>query len=317
VPAGPHALSDADFRANPHAARFKLFRSRCFVGSRALHSAGAHTGLDALPQVGFTQLSAADPSPLGAKALALHPEEWKHAETAHFIYHFQQSFVATAVSVEAEFYFRVILKELEQPESAMREKAHIYIFERPEDWSAFQSAGQLEPWTGGIQSGGSLFIVRNPAFRFTDNSLGHEIVHLLLRRLYAPMIPLWLNEGLAQYLSKNAHASFQHARGFVAKPWSSAVAPDKFIPLTSLTTMGYPSGDSVAAFYDESERLVRFLMAADRVKFLELLRLSVRGVRFDDTIARVYGSTFRSAANLEQRFRTYAVSPDAIPVVER
>jgi hypothetical protein len=277
----------------------------------AERAASAESGLDALPPVDFAQLSARDPSPLGAKALALHPEDWKHAETPHFIYHFQQSFVATAVSVEAEFYFRVILKELEQPETAVTEKAHIYIFERPEDWSAFQTAGQLEPWTGGIQSGRSLFIVRNPAFRFTDNSLGHEIVHLLLRQLYGPAIPLWLNEGMAQYLSKNAHASFLRARGYRAKPWSDAVAPEKFLPLNTLTTMRYPGAEGVEAYYDQSERLVRFLRAKDRGKFLELLQLSVRGVRFEDTLMTAYGSVFRSVADLEEQFRSYAVNPEA------
>src|SRR6266571_3112291 len=137
-------------------------------------------------EVEFSHLSQRDPNQLGEKALAIQPEQWKHAETDHFIYHFSHSYVATPVSVEAEFHYRVVAKELEREQPAGDTKSHIYIFERPADWQQFQAYGDLEKWTGGIHSAGSLFIQRNPAYKFQNNLLGHEIVHLvsspLLRR---------------------------------------------------------------------------------------------------------------------------------------
>ena len=265
------------------------------------------SGLNALPEIALSELTEQDRNPLAAHALAIRPGEWKHAETEHFIYHYQRSFVATPVAVEAEFHYRVIVKELGKTDAPTATKAHIYIFERPEDWQSFQTAGQLEPWTGGIQSGGSLFIVRNPAYRFTDNSLGHEIVHLLLRRFYGNMIPLWLNEGFAQYVSKNAHASYQRARGYFSKPWSNPINADHLLPLAALTTMSYPPAAQVETFYDESERLVRFLVVAGRPQFLQLLELSVTGVPFDTALSRAYGATFPTLADLEEKFKAYAV----------
>src|ERR1700719_3159266 len=157
-----------------------------------------------LTEVELSQLSQRDPNPLGEKALAIHPEQWKHAETEHFIYHFVHTYVATPISVEAEFHYRVVAKEIEREQSAGDTKSHIYIFEQPEQWRQFQTLGELEPWTGGIHSAGSLFVVRNPAYKFTNNSLGHEIVHLVLHRFYPDGIPCWLDEGLAQYVSKGA-----------------------------------------------------------------------------------------------------------------
>src|SRR5881275_3530042 len=115
-----------------------------------------------LSEVEFSQLSQRDPNPLGEKALAIYPEQWKHAETEHFIYHFIHSYVATPVSVEAEFHYRVVAKELERDQPTTDIKSHVYIFERPEDWQCFQGLGELEQWTGGIHSQGSLFILRNP-----------------------------------------------------------------------------------------------------------------------------------------------------------
>jgi hypothetical protein len=264
-------------------------------------------GLNSLQEIEFSQLSQRDPNPLGEKALALNPEQWKHGETDHFIYHFVHSYVATPVSVEAEFHYRVIAKELEREQPVGDIKSHIYVFERPNDWAQFQSLGALELWTGGIHSQGSLFIVRNPAYKFTDNSLGHEIVHLVLHRFYPDGIPCWLNEGFAQYVSKGALASYQRARGYIAKPHSQAIAPEDLIPLKSFMAMTRPPNERVGAFYDESERLVRFLALTDKRSFLTLLDALARHQPFETAFMRTYAGKFANVAVLEEKFREYAV----------
>ena len=274
------------------------------------------SGLKALPEVEFSTLSSQDQNPLGAQALALHPQEWRHGETEHFIYHFIHSYVATPISVEAEFCFRVIAEQLGPEPSANPDvKSHIYIFEKPDDWKAFQASARLEPWTGGIHSRGSLFIVRDPAYRFADNSLGHEIAHLMLFRRYQHPLPRWLDEGFAEYTSRVARASYQRARNYVAAPHSPSVPPGQFIPLAQLVAMvDYPPADRVSAFYHESERLVRFLVAADRTAFLVLLDGVARGDSFDTALSRNYGSRFSNVAALETEFAPYA-SKDAKPVL--
>jgi len=262
-------------------------------------------GLNSLPEVEFSSLSQRDPNPHGEKALAIHPEKWKHGETDHFIYHFVNSYVITPISVEAEFHYRVVTKEL-QRELPGDIKSHIYVFERPADWQQFQSVGRLEKWTGGIQSQGSLFLLRDPANKFSNNTLGHEIAHLILHRFYSDGIPLWLNEGFAQYVSKGAHASYQRARGYVAKPHSQAIAAQDFIPLSMLVGMTQVPNDKVETFYDESERLVRFLAYTDKSNFLTLLDALARHQPFESTLLRVYGVRFGSLTNLEEKFRDYA-----------
>ncbi len=263
-------------------------------------------GLSALPEVEFSQLSQRDPNPLGEKALAIQPEQWKHGETEHFIYHFVHSYVATPISVEAEFHYRVVAQTLEREQPAGDVKSHIYIFERPEEWQQFQSFGKLEKWTGGIHSMGSLFIKRNPAYKFSNNILGHEIVHLVVHRLYPDGVPCWLNEGLAQYISKAAHASYQRARGYIAKPHSQAIAAEQLIPLPVLLAATQPPSDRVETFYDESERLVRFLATTDKRSFLSLLDSLARHQPFETALARSYAGSFSSPAMLEEKFREYA-----------
>ena len=135
---------------------------------------------------------------IGQAALAIRASEWRHAETTNFIYHYFQSFVAAPVSVEAEFYYRLIAQELGKDTTQWERKSHIFVFESAEDWAQFQRNGALDPWTGGVHSRGELFIRRDPQFRFKGNTLGHEVAHLVVDRFFGANVPLWLNEGYAE-----------------------------------------------------------------------------------------------------------------------
>jgi hypothetical protein len=261
---------------------------------------------NSLPEVEFSRLSQRDPNPLGEKALAINAGQWKHAETDHFIYHFVHGYVATPVSVEAEFHYRIVAKEMEREPPAGDTRSHIYIFEKPEEWRQFQAFGKLEPWTGGIHSAGSLFIQRNPAYKFSGNLLGHEIVHLLMHRFYPDGIPSWLDEGFAQFTSKTSHASYQRARGYISAPKASAVARQNLIPIAALVAMTHPPSDRVETFYDESERLVRFLASTDKPSFLAFLDALARHQQFEAAFARTYAGRFSSMAALDEKFREYA-----------
>ncbi|MFN2541494.1 MAG: hypothetical protein ABR514_04905 [Chthoniobacterales bacterium] len=264
------------------------------------------TETSSLVEVEFSQLSQRDPNPLSEIALAIEPGQWKHAETEHFIYHFVHSYVATPISVEAEFHYRVVAKELERDQPATDTKSHIYIFEHPEQWRQFQAFGKLEPWSGGIHSEGSLFIQRDPHYKFSNNLLGHEIVHLVTHRFYTGGIPCWLDEGFAQYISKNAHASYQRARGFISKPQSAAISERDLVPLGTLLTLTHPPSERVETFYDESERLVRFLAATDKPGFLALLDALARHQPFETALPRFYPGHFATVSVLEEKFRDYA-----------
>ncbi|PYI92954.1 MAG: hypothetical protein DME97_07855 [Verrucomicrobia bacterium] len=278
-----------------------------FVGPASLAQVPMPSpGLNALPEVEFSRLSQRDPNPLGQKALAIHPEQWKHAETEHFVYHFSDPFTVTPVSVEAEFHYRVVAKALQREQPAGDTKSHIYIFQTATDWKQFQSIGRLEPWTGGIHSQGSLFIQRSPGFTAGGNLLGHEIAHLVMHRYYPDGIPCWLDEGFAQYVSKGARASYLRARNYIAKPQSRAVDEEKLIPLAELMAMTSPPNDRVKTFYDESERLVRFLASSDKASFLTFLDALGRHQPFETALLQNYGTKFLTAAALEEKFREYA-----------
>lgn len=277
----------------------------------AAGSPAPQTGLNALKEVPFRSLSNPYVTPLGNAALSIRPTEWKHAETDNFIYHYFHDFIATPVSVEAEFYYRVVAKDLNKDTSRWERKAQVFIFESPEDWKTFQTRGALDPWTGGIHSHGELFIQRDPTYKFKGNTLGHEIAHLVVDRFFGSNVPLWLNEGYAEYVSRVAYASYYRARGYDAKARTDNLTPASFVPLERLThAVSYPTEvNEVLAFYTESEKLVRFLNAADKTKFLALAEALARGSLFENALHSAYGTLYPTPTQLEASFRPYAVNP--------
>ncbi len=266
--------------------------------------------LGSLPEVALEKLSDRSFTALAMRALGVRGGEWRHAETEHFIYHFFDAPTAAAVSVEAEFAYRIIAQELGKDTAAWERKCHLFIFSDEADWAQFTKAGALEPWTGGIHSQGSLFVRRAAGLLSKNQTLPHEITHLVLERFFGAGIPLWLNEGFAEYAGSRCRASFYRARGYNEKPRASAVSAERYIPVAQLTAMAtYPADDTlVATFYNESEKLVRFLCATDKQAFLAFLDAMSKGARFDSALAKTFGSRFPNVDALEKEFRPYAIS---------
>ena len=98
------------------------------------------------------------------------------------------------------------------------------------------------------------------------------------------------------------------ARGYAAKPASDAIPPADFIPLSRLTTMlTYPEHTKeVPVFYNESEKLVRFLNAENKQQFLALVDALSKGANFDSALWRSFGGRFTSVDALEQELKNYA-----------
>lgn len=271
-------------------------------------------GLNGLKEIAFNNLTDTTVSPLGKRALAIRANDWKHSETTNFVYHFFHGFIATPVSVEAEFYYRFLAKELEKDTTQWERKCHIYIFEKSDDWQQFQKSASLDPWTGGIHSGGDLFIQRNPELKFKGNTLGHEVTHLVVHRFFGSGVPLWLHEGYAENASIRAYTTFYRARGYNSRPWSSAIAPGEYIPLRDLLSMtSYPQeAKQVSVFYNQSEKLVRFFSKESKTAFNALFDGLSKGNRFETALWRSYGGRFPSLDSLNREFSGYATKEHGI-----
>jgi hypothetical protein len=129
-------------------------------------------------------------------------------------------------------------------------------------------------------------------------------------RFFGSNVPLWLNEGYAEYVSLRCYSAFQRARNYRSRPVSQAVAAAQFIPLTELTSaMAYPQDPvRVGVFYAESQRLVRFLSGADKAGFGVMFEALSKGARFDTALAKGFAGKFATTDALEREFKAYATS---------
>lgn len=107
--------------------------------------------------------------------------------------------------------------------------------------------------------------------------LGHELAHWLASRKYPVRLPLWLDEGLAQFVgTAAAETSARVHKQNLERPMPGKLA-DNLYRLDELVALrGYPGKPArAAAFYWQAEALVRALHkrlgAAEFATYLELL----------------------------------------------
>jgi hypothetical protein len=70
--------------------------------------------------------------------------------------------------------------------------------------------------------------------------------------------------------------------------------------------MTQPPPGRVETFYDQSERLVRFLALTDKANFLVFLDALARHQPFESALLQSFGGKFLTPAALEEKFREYA-----------
>ena len=272
---------------------------------------GAQSALNSLPEVEFSQLSQRDPNPLGEKALAIHPEQWKHGETEHFIYHFVHSYVATPVSVEAEFHYRVVVKELR---NATRRAI-------PNRMSTFLRTRRIgsNSRRSGIWKSGRVEFIRREACSFSAIQSPDFPTTLLDTKSFTSSCTDSIRMVFRAGSAKDWRDTFPErvhqlstCAGLPSRPHSQSIGIGDLISITALVAITHPPSDRVETFYDESERLVRFLATTDKRSFLAFLDALGRHQPFETALPRIYAGTLPIHPCSEERFRAYA-SRDSSP----
>ena len=113
----------------------------------------------------------------------------------------------------------------------------------------------------------------------------HEVVHFLMDQAMGSLtriVPAWLNEGLAEYGSREPSPSYDIAL-------RRAVQNDALIPLTSLNTPPGPPGD-VILMYGEGKSVVAYLVEVHGAQPLQALLQGMRqGLAIDEALKASYG----------------------------
>lgn len=281
---------------------------------RAQEEGDPPLGLGGYRTLEFNMLSDQNVSRRGAEVLKIDSVQWVHGESDHFIFHFEKGFLCPQFASAAELFYGRIKAHLGIAEDAYERKAHIFVFLSTNSWHQFTGKIKLEKWTGSFQSGNELF-VQAPANQRLDRApyVPHEITHLVVRRFLGD-VPLWLNEGIAEYEGRQQRFVYMrtHSSGKIVVMRPNSVPRDEFMSLSELTGfVDYPDDETkIKTFYSESELLVQFLITkgGGTEPFLKFVELQSRGLTFASAFGTIYGEKFHNMELFEDAFAKYATS---------
>ncbi len=259
----------------------------------------------------FDQLSNQDLDALGQKALAIKPDEWKHAETDNFILHYRRVTEAKKVAREIEYDLWFVATALGAKKEQYQKKSHVFIFRDDTEWQQFLAETTIPPWTASFARGDELFLnLRSPdeptGGSFDSRTLAHETTHAVVARIYPNAVwPLWLNEGVAEYMGAASVASrknepiqrHEHTLTF------AAMSLDEIQQLKA-----YPQDPiQVAELYETAEKLIRFIMTElPKERFTQFINAVVEGRTLKDALLYVYPDKLASYDDFEKKFAKFS-----------
>ena len=141
----------------------------------------------------------------------------------------------------------------------------------------------------------------------------HEYVHLLVENTMGATVPLWFNEGLAEYYS-TFDIKDDYRRVILGDLIANHVLylrENKFLPLRTLFAVDYKSpyyneGNKMNVFYAESWMLMHYLLQGDGQKHRPQLAKFVDLLRANVTIDEAFQQAFQSSIDsLEKDFKSY------------
>ncbi|MCI0420089.1 MAG: tetratricopeptide repeat protein [Acidobacteria bacterium] len=222
--------------------------------------------------------------------------EFKQANSLHFVVRYEGSETNQALGQGILASLERSFTELEnQLNYSPRDSIAVVLY--PDE--VFQDVTKMPGWVGALNDGKIRFPIKG--LTFVDDTvrsiLKHELTHSFIRLKTAGNCPLWLNEGLAQYLSGDSSRSFLP----LAK---QAIAQKSFPDLSQLEGpfIGMDAGRAAWA-YQESLLATEFLMKAyglsDVQKLLENIGKTGNFVTGLRTALR------REYAELQREFEEY------------
>lgn len=150
----------------------------------------------------------------------------------------------------------------------------------------------------------------------------HEYAHLLLRNNF-PVMPLWFEEGFAEYFSTMKVNKDQVELGSVPSQYAALLASTQWMPITALFAVEHDSGaynenDRRGVFYAESWLAVHYLLSKDRLidAFRYLQLTEIQNLPVADAMQQAFGMT---PAQFEKALRDHLASRPAtarIPMPE-
>lgn len=262
-----------------------------------------------LVEKSWDDLSNKEVGDYGQLALAVKPQEWKHAETDNFVIHYRRATEARKVAREIEFDLWFVAKTLGATPAQYRHKSHVFIFRDEAEWEKFLADTREPMWSASFAMRDELFLnvhSEGNGDPFDSHLLAHETTHAVVARLYPfEHWPVWLNEGFAEFMGGASVAARNHQ---LIKGYQRDLTLAD-LPLDDLFAVKiYPKEeDKVWQLYQTSEKFVRFLMNdLPKERFRKYVTEVLTTEDPKKSFMTVYGDKFKDFDTFEKKFKDFS-----------
>ena len=228
------------------------------------------------------------------------PPAWKVVKGKHFIVHHRDDRAfADKAAARAEEHYRTIAADLGFTKYGdfwtWDKRVKIFIYPTQAE---FMRAVGAPKWAAGKATYSRKEIATfEGSGRFLESVLPHELAHLVLRDFigFTGKIPLWLDEGVAQWAEKGERTrALERVRRLAARNRLTSL---KTLMVTDVRQLKDPV--AVADFYAQSVSLVGFLKKQGTKSFRVLCGHLRDGKKLGDALRFTYPAKFRNIQELE------------------
>jgi len=213
------------------------------------------------------------------------------------------------VAREVEFDINFVATALGAKKEQYPGKSHIFIFQDDNEWQTFLNTANKPAWMASFAMRDELYLnVRSTtpgAPTFDSQTLAHETTHAVVARLYpGTRWPLWLNEGLAEYMGAASVAArknqpirrHEHTLDFAG------------MSLDTLQQIRvYPDDPvQVAQLYETAEKLIRYIMTElPKERITQFISAVLAGRSLQDALLYVYPDKIASYDDFLKKYAKF------------
>lgn len=275
---------------------YRTWVIRIFLFVAWIGTAFGQRPVDTLTDKPFDKLSDQSLSDWGQAARRINTDKWQQGETPHFIIHYFKSGQRVATRCE-EFYAEIREFFGNRPDLRAGKKSHVFAFHDAADWERFVPVTGMRNIAGVTRQHEFFYLATKPGggFDYDGKVQAHEMTHLVFNRFFEGRIPLWLNEGVAEYFGQRKTSTTTEFRRYMSQAVDYPL--DRLFAATQ-----YPANPAeTRSFYAEAAIVVDFLSyTADRKpllpKFVDALS---QGKSLADALA-LYG--YKNLAEFEAAY---------------
>jgi hypothetical protein len=230
--------------------------------------------------------------------------KWQHGQTPHFVIHYERKIFAAKVARQAEYFYDFIGQDLVSATDRTTNRSHIFIFRDEKDWKYFIQSNEIAmEWAFAFVNGMTMYLQQAENAGSSAGVLGHEMTHLVFNRYYTGRLPVWLNEGTAEWYGEFAYSAFKGVKKSKRQVFRRI---STVFPIPQLVVMtAYPADQqAIHSFYETSKFLVGYLqLNYPPEKFGTFISDMAGGSGLELALQKNYG--INSIVDLESAFRKF------------